>query len=142
MSSPPVSPEQILEKALESEMISAEKLHILIQSPPPRLVWLDLRTPLEHQQGIIPGSILFPCDHNLKNLEDTTVFTRSFDERFKPEALDADTRYILICRTGPRTAIALERFLCHNLMACELLGGITEWRRLGLTIHSPGSDVE
>lgn len=142
MSSLPASPEHILEKALESEIISAEQLHTLIQSPPPNLIWLDIRTPIEQKQGIIPGSTLFPCDHNLQNLEDTTIFTESFCKKFMPETFDTEKCYILICRTGPRTGIALEIFLRHNLPACELLGGITEWQRLGLAVCPPNSGVE
>ncbi|MBF0584186.1 MAG: hypothetical protein HQL80_08130 [Magnetococcales bacterium] len=138
MSSHSLSTERILEKALESEMISAEQLHLLIQTPPPDLLWLDVRTPSEHRQGVIPGSVLFPCDHNLQNLEDTSVFISSFGKKFRPELFDNGKKYVLICRTGPRTAIALEMFLRHGLAACELLGGITEWRRQGLAVESPG----
>ncbi|MEO5355016.1 MAG: rhodanese-like domain-containing protein [Magnetococcus sp. XQGC-1] len=140
MSSQPLSPEQILANALDSEMISVEKLHLLIQNPLPQVVLLDVRTPLEHQQGVIPGSLLFPCDHDLDNLENTAIFRASFHERFRPDLFDPERCYILICRTGPRTAIALENFLRHDLPACELLGGVTEWRQKGFSLQPPAAN--
>lgn len=132
MSNQSLAAERMLEKALESEMISAEQLHLLNQAKLPNVVLLDVRTPIEHRQGMIPGSVRFPCDHDLENLENTTIFTKSFHEKFHPEAFDPKQHYVLICRTGPRTEIALETFLHHGLSACELLGGVTEWQRLGL----------
>ena len=127
--------EQILEKALDTEMISAAQLRELLALRPARLVLLDIRTESEHLKGIIPGAALFPCDHNLQNLEDISVFDKSFHGRFDPEKFDPAQRYVLICRTGPRTAVALNTFLNHDLMACELLGGITEWQRQGFPLH-------
>ncbi len=130
--------ETILEKALDNEMISAQQLLELIRSRPSRVVLLDIRTEIEQRQGVIPGSMLFPCDHNLENLEDTSIFNRSFHQRFKPEGFDAGQRYVLICRTGPRTAIALATFLAHDLQACELLGGVTEWVNKGFELDPIG----
>lgn len=137
MSSQVFSAKRILEKSLESEMIAVAQLDILNQAKLPGVVLLDVRTTIEHRQGVIPGSVLFPCDHDLENLENTTVFTKSFHKNFHPEAFDQELQYILICRTGPRTAIALETFLQHGFSACELLGGVTEWQHLGLALQSP-----
>ncbi|MEO5363814.1 MAG: rhodanese-like domain-containing protein [Magnetococcus sp. DMHC-8] len=141
MSTQDFPPERILAQAIDSEMISVEQLALLLQAPPPTLTLLDVRTPMEHRQGVIPGSVLFPCDHDLDNLENTTIFSASFRSRFKPEAFAPDRQYVLICRTGPRTAIALEAFLCYSLAACELLGGVTEWRKKGLALQLPNLDV-
>ena len=135
VSKQPLSAEQILENSLESEMISAEQLQRLNQAQLSNVVLLDVRTTIEHHQGVISGSALFPCDHDLENLENTTIFEKNFHERFQPEQFDQKQRYILICRTGPRTAIALETFLKHGFMTCELLGGVTEWQRLGLPLQ-------
>ena len=139
MPAQPIVPEQILAKAMASEMISVQQLHHLIQFPQPLVVLLDVRTPTEQQLGVIPGSMLFPCDHDLNNLDNTTIFAESFHSRFRPEQFDPTAYYILICRTGPRTAIALEVFLQHNLFACELLGGITEWQHKGLALQPPSA---
>ncbi|WP_130472766.1 rhodanese-like domain-containing protein [Candidatus Magnetaquicoccus inordinatus] len=133
-----VTAEQILKKAMDAEMISVEQLYQLLQNGPlPTVTLLDVRTPTEQQLGIIPGSVLFPCAHDLENLENTAIFSASFQENFHPENFDPEQYYILICRTGPRTAIALEAFLQHELVACELLGGITEWRQKGYTVQIP-----
>ncbi|MBF0623917.1 MAG: hypothetical protein HQL82_03820 [Magnetococcales bacterium] len=121
--------EEILAKALFNEMISVHQLHKVISANPLRVVLLDVRTAIEHQEGVIPRSTLFPCDHNLENREDTGPFSHSFHARFRPEAFDPETRYVLICRSGPRTAIALARFLECGLQACELIGGTIEWAR-------------
>ncbi len=138
MTNQSVNTEQILEKAMEAEMISVEQLQQLLHNGPlPQVTLLDVRTPTEQAEGIIPGSHLFPCDHDLQNLDNTAIFSASFHDRFKPEAFNPQQRYILICRTGPRTAIALESFLNHDLSACELLGGITEWRQKGFAVHMP-----
>ncbi|MBF0161629.1 MAG: hypothetical protein HQL88_05000 [Magnetococcales bacterium] len=139
MSAFPLAPEQILEKALESEMISVEQLHHLLQARPPRVVLLDVRTAQEHRLGVIPGSRMLPCDHDLDNLENMAIFSDSFRERFRPEQFDPADRHILVCRTGPRTAVALAAFLQHDLPACEVLGGITEWQRKGLPLQLPDS---
>lgn len=137
MSSKSLPAEQILEKALESEMISVEQLRLLNAGNLPSVVLLDVRTITEQRLGVISGSVLFSCDHDLENLENTTIFSKSFHEKFSPELFDPQRHYILICRTGPRTAIALETFLNHNLAACELLGGVTEWKNLGLALQPP-----
>jgi hemerythrin len=125
---------QIAEKALFNEMISAEQLQRIIELAAGNAVLLDLRTESEQAEGIIPGSFLYPCDHNLQDRQDTEPFRRSFEGRFMPEAFNADRWYVLICRSGPRAAIALESFQQHELQACELIGGIQEWLRQGYAL--------
>ncbi|MBF0631280.1 MAG: rhodanese-like domain-containing protein [Magnetococcales bacterium] len=122
---------QIIEKSLFNEMISVEQLHTVITAEPDSVVLLDIRCPQEHHEGIIPGSWLFPNEHNLDNRNDTGIFRNSFKRLFKPEKFDADRRYVLVCRSGPRTEIALETFLEHGFSACELIGGVMEWTRMG-----------
>lgn len=137
MSNPSLSAEQVIKKSLDSEMISADQLYALMQSKPAHLVLLDVRTELEYKQGVIPGSKLFPCNHDLDNLENTVPFSADFHQKFSPDLFDQKNVYVLICRTGPRTAIALETFLEHELLAFELLGGVTEWSRLGYQLQDP-----
>jgi len=127
----------ILTRALFNEMLSVAQLHRLLEQAPPEMVLLDLRTPIEHQEGIIPGSRLFPCDHNLIDRQDTDPFRRSFSANFEPEQFDPQHWHVLICRSGPRAAIALEAFQEHDLKACELIGGIQEWLQQGLTLVPP-----
>ncbi|MCP5368708.1 MAG: rhodanese-like domain-containing protein [Hyphomicrobiales bacterium] len=128
------SPERILERALDTEMISVEQLRQLNAAALPGVVPLDVRSVEEIREGVIPGSALFPCEHNQVDREDTAIFSRCFHERFRPEDFDPAKTYVLICRTGQRTAIALDVFQQHGLACCELLGGIVEWRRHGLPL--------
>ncbi|OSM02151.1 rhodanese-like domain-containing protein [Magnetofaba australis] len=132
--------ESILDKAMATEMISVEQLKRIVRAlPHAQVVLLDVRTGEEHDEGVIPGSTLYPCDHDLIDRENTAPFTADFDNKFDPTQFDADTRYILICRTGPRTEIALERFLDAELQACELIGGVNAWREQGLCLAPPFS---
>ncbi|MBF0272840.1 MAG: hemerythrin domain-containing protein [Magnetococcales bacterium] len=124
----------ILEKALFNEMISAAQLQRIIDMAPPEVVLLDLRTETEHREGIISGSRLYPCDHNLIDRQDTEPFRRSFEATFSPEQFNPDHWYVLICRSGPRAAIALEIMQQHDLKTCELVGGIQEWTRQGFPL--------
>lgn len=128
--------EEIIEKALFNEMISVEQLHAVITNDPHRLVLLDLRCQTEHREGIIAGSTLFPNDHNLKDRKDTRIFRQCFEKTFQPDKFDMDLRYVLICRSGPRTEIALEAFLENGFSACELIGGVLEWTRQGFPLTS------
>ncbi|MBF0371220.1 MAG: hemerythrin domain-containing protein [Magnetococcales bacterium] len=120
---------EIVHKALFNEMISAGQLHQVVAAPPGNVVLIDLRTETEQLEGIIPGSHLYPCDHNLENRQDTGPFEACFGATFDADRFDADKWYVLICRSGPRTEIALEKFLDEGLKACELIGGIEEWKR-------------
>ena len=131
----PDKAKKILEKALDMEIISAQQLREISAAKLSHIRLLDVRTPQEQAQGVIPGSDLFPCDHNLENPENTAIFNNDFHHRFAPELFSDQFLYILICRTGPRTAIALDTFLKHHIPACELLGGTTEWQRLGFQLE-------
>ncbi|MBF0423735.1 MAG: hypothetical protein HQL73_12170 [Magnetococcales bacterium] len=126
--------EAIIDKAMFNEMISVEQLHKIVTGTASNLMLLDIRCPEEQREGIIPGSFLFPNGHNLANRSDTSIFRRSFSDRFKPEQFNPDLRYILICRSGPRTEIALPAFLEHGFSACELIGGVLEWVRQGFAL--------
>ncbi|MBF0379692.1 MAG: bacteriohemerythrin, partial [Magnetococcales bacterium] len=107
----------IIDTALFNEIISASQLKQITSLAPPDALLLDIRTATEHQEGIIPGSYLYACDHNLLNRQDTQLFRDSFYFKFNPEQFDTKKRYFLICRSGPRTEIALETFLENDLMA-------------------------
>ena len=126
--------ERVIEKAMFNEIITANLLNQIVQIAPPDIVLIDVRTDSEHQEGIIPTSQLYPCDHNLEDRNDTAIFRQCFSKSFDYKQFDHTTRYFLICRSGPRTEVALEFFLEYGLMACELIGGIEEWKRQDLPI--------
>ncbi|MBF0182031.1 MAG: hemerythrin domain-containing protein [Magnetococcales bacterium] len=127
----------ITEKALFNEMIAAQHLHRALELGGCGMVLLDLRTDIEQNDGIIRGSRLLRCDHNLADRQDTEPFRRSFLARFDPGQFDAEALHVLICRSGPRAAIALEYFQENDLKACELIGGIQEWTRQGHPLVAP-----
>ncbi|MBF0261731.1 MAG: hemerythrin domain-containing protein [Magnetococcales bacterium] len=129
---------EITEKALFNEMISVQHLHRAIALGTPGMVIVDLRTDREQAEGVITGSQRFACDHNLIDRQDTEPFRHSFAARFDPEAFDPEALHVLICRSGPRAAIALESFQEHDLKACELIGGIQEWIRQGYGLVDAG----
>ena len=128
------SAERTLTRAMDTEMISAEQLQLLSNAGIPSVVPLDIRSDTEIMEGVIPGSTLFPCDHDQVDRKNTAIFSRCFHEKFKRENFDSDNQYILICRTGHRTAIALDVMLRNGLQCCELLGGIVEWKRHGFPL--------
>jgi len=127
--------ERVLERALDTEMISAAQLRVLCAARLPNVVLLDIRTEEEIAQDAIPGSAMFACDHDIDNPENTAIFSKSFHENFDPQKFNPDEIYVLICRTGHRVAFALDTFLNNELLACELLGGIVEWKRLGYPLE-------
>jgi hemerythrin-like metal-binding protein len=120
---------KIIDSALFNEMVSASQLRQILHLTQPDSVMLDMRTNTEFEEGIIPGSHLYHCDHNLANRQDTRQFKEYFLANFDASQFDLKKRYFLICRSGPRTEIALETFLDRGFMACELIGGIEEWKR-------------
>ncbi|MBF0448942.1 MAG: bacteriohemerythrin [Magnetococcales bacterium] len=124
-----VKTKKIIDTALFNEMISASQLYEIVLAEVEDAIILDIRTTTEQQEGIIPGSTLYPCDHNLENRQDTGPFNRCFSSHFRRDQFDETKRYFLVCRSGPRTEIALEAFLENQLMACELIGGLEEWKR-------------
>ncbi|MEG3640636.1 rhodanese-like domain-containing protein [Magnetococcus sp. PR-3] len=126
--------EQIVERAVASEMISADQLLQVIEAKPDHVVILDIRTEVEFKEGMIAHSLKYPFDHNLENREDTGPFSDDFFKRCKPAGLDDQKCYILLCRTGPRTEIAVEAFVDAGLDACELVGGINGWKDQGLSV--------
>ncbi|ABK44781.1 Rhodanese domain protein [Magnetococcus marinus MC-1] len=126
--------ENIMQRAVDSEMISAEQLEQVIAHKPEDVIILDIRTEVEFREGMVAHSLQYPFAHNLQNRADTEPFKHDFFSRCTPADLDADKRYILLCRTGPRTEIAVEAFVEAGLQACELVGGINGWAEQGLPL--------
>ncbi|GAA5481940.1 rhodanese-like domain-containing protein [Haloferula sargassicola] len=80
---------------------------------------VDVRTPLEFGQIHIEGSKLMPLD------------------RLRPEEVKAsDGECVIICRSGKRAALAMEKLRaagCENLRVLE--GGVMAWEREGLPVN-------
>lgn len=94
-----------------SEKISPKELAELLEQPnPPVLV--DVRTPIEHQVSVIKGAISIPLEQLSSRLDE----------------LDSQQETIVFCRTGRRSARAVQ--LLHNAGFAQvknLVGGINAW---------------
>lgn len=76
---------------------------------------IDVRTPEEYNAGHIPDALLM----DFKNEEFTN----------KVQALDKSKRYLLYCRTGKRSALAVEIFRRQGFDKVYHLKGGTEDRK-------------
>ena len=80
-------------------------------------VVLDVRTPEEHEQEVIPNSVLL-------NIQETEHFAEKVQE------FDKDKKYMVYCRAGRRSETAckmMEQLGFKDLN--NLKGGITEWKK-------------
>lgn len=100
---------------------SAKQLQQAIQSGK-RLALIDVRTPVEHEEARIAGSVLMPLDKLDPDLVKKTV----------PGA----EGYVLICQGGKRAEQAFENLSaagCEGL--CILEGGVNAWTAAGLPLE-------
>ena len=105
------------------ENISPQEAYVLIQNNKenPDFFIADIRTLTEYASGHIENSI---------NID-------FYSETFRDELdqLDKDRTYLIYCRTGRRTGIALG--IMEELgfkKVYNMLGGITQWEAIGLPI--------
>ena len=74
-------------------------------------VLLDVRTEKEYQSIRVPNSILIPVD----------------DLRFKFKELDKSKKYLVMCRSGNRSAFATYALRQLGFDAYNIIGGIINW---------------
>lgn len=109
--------------AHDPRRVDADEAHTLLEKGDAQLV--DIRHPAEHAYERIPGSQLVTEDR--------------IDE---VRGLDTDKPVILYCRTGRRTAIAVDRLAGQGLGVVHIDGGIESWKKKGhATERSPGAPV-
>ncbi len=93
------------------------------------VVLIDIRTPFEWKQtGVVPGSKLLTFFDEYGNYD-----IEKFMDEFTKLVPDKKTPFILICRTGSRTA-TVGNFLANQMgyeNAMHLAGGIFAWRGAG-----------
>jgi rhodanese-related sulfurtransferase len=86
-----------------------------------RVTLIDVRTPVEHEEMHLEGSLLMPLDSlSPQSVKDATV---DFDQ------------CVLICHSGKRAQRAYEKLQaagCQNLRILE--GGVTAWQSAGLPL--------
>ncbi len=91
---------------------------------------VDVRHPHEWQAGRIPGAAHIPLDE-LEN---------------RVDEIDRSRPVVMVCRTGNRSAQAMELLRDKGFEADSLDGGLTEWAASGLSLiaedGTPGSVVD
>ena len=104
------------------ELTSAVESQQLLAEPLPGLTILDIRTPDEFASGHIAGAT------NLDFYE--PQFAGWLDD------LDKDTPYLVYCRSGNRSASAIETMKSLGFAEVyELDGGIVSWAQSGLPLE-------
>ncbi|WHX98763.1 rhodanese-like domain-containing protein [Neobacillus sp. DY30] len=90
--------------------VTAEEAKILIDNK--EVVVLDIRTPEEYQDGHIPNALLIPLQELEKKLID----------------LEKDKSYLLVCRSGSRSAQASEILTSKSFSTIyNMTGGMNNW---------------
>lgn len=99
----------------------------------PGTLLIDIREPAEFRRGFIPGAVFVP--RGLLEFEIHALVQRSASDQDTPPE---DTRILLYCGTGGRSALAAETL---NRMGytdvTSLDGGIVAWAQAGLPIETP-----
>lgn len=82
----------------------------------PNAVIIDVRTPEEEAEGLIPNSI------------NINIMDSNFPSKIAE--LDQTKSYYVYCRSGGRSATACQFMEKQGLTAYNLLGGIQAWNQL------------
>ena len=101
-----------------TERLDAQRLAEELHSTAPPVV-LDVRTPREHEQKRIEGSLHIPLNHL----------------RERAHELPRDRRVVVQCATGYRSSIGASIVKRHGLLdVADLAGGLTAWENAGLAV--------
>lgn len=123
----PLSYQQLILEArkLVGEIPPAELARYLESG---EVVLIDCREPVEFQKGIIPGSHLIPRG--------------SIEPAVSRSGLPSETRIVVYCATGNRSALAARAL--HEMgyqLATSLAGGIERWQMEGGSIERPAEGL-
>lgn len=100
--------------SFSAERVTAGELKAMLEKKE-KIVLIDVRTPQEHFEAHIPGSVLMPLD----TLEGVTKL---------PEG----GRHIIYCRSGKRSLKAVEILANKGFKGLsDLEGGINAWMAIG-----------
>ncbi|CAG0944182.1 thiosulfate sulfurtransferase [Anaerolineae bacterium] len=100
--------------SLAAENITAKELKAMLDSKE-KVVLIDVRTPEEHREAHIPGSILMPLD----TLQSVT-------------SLPEGGKRVIYCRSGKRSLKAVEILSAKGFKdLANLEGGINAWMSIG-----------
>ncbi|MBK9178551.1 MAG: rhodanese-like domain-containing protein [Acidimicrobiales bacterium] len=81
-------------------------------------VLVDVREPDEWHAGHAPGAVHVPLGQLGQRLGE----------------LPADTRLVMVCRSGNRSGRATDALVKHGYDAVNLVGGMQAWARAGLPV--------
>jgi rhodanese-related sulfurtransferase len=96
--------------------VTVQQAQRMLRSKQSKVVLLDVRTPQEQAQGVIPNAVLFHYG------------APGFAEAIK--ALPRNGSYIVYCRSGRRSKETEQMMKSWNFTSVQnLLGGIDEWKR-------------
>ncbi|MBI2400518.1 MAG: rhodanese-like domain-containing protein, partial [Deltaproteobacteria bacterium] len=100
--------------SIGAERITAQELKAMIDAKE-NVVLIDVRTPQEHKEAHIPGSILMPLDT-----------LGSVDK------LPGNGKHIIYCRSGKRSLTAIDILSAKGFKnLTDLKGGIIAWTTIG-----------
>ncbi len=109
---------------LNVQEIDAQQLTELLEDQPEDLLLVDVRTPAEMAQGMLPGAQAVPM-------------------HLVPLRLDQwrnQKKIVVYCRTGARSAQVCAFLQQHGIdQAINLRGGIVDWYRRGLPVETPSA---
>ena len=87
---------------------------------------IDVREPLEHAQGVIPGAVLLPMGELEEQIEDI--------------APHRDTDLVVYCASGQRSLVSSKALMDIGYTSvASMAGGIQAWVMEGRPVSSPGA---
>ena len=117
-------------RSLRTDQISVAELK---QLPQDDLLIIDVRSPLEHQDEHIPGSILIPIEEIDKGFGTHKLIKEI--ESFRATKNQAP-KIILYCQTGPRSIRAFEQLTLQlDAEIFVLTGGMSAWTKAVSRTH-------
>ena len=104
------------------DLLAANEVDELLAAPPSGLVVLDVRTPEEVAAGHLPGQ---------RNIDFYDAdFVSQLDE------LDKDVPYLVYCRSGNRSEVAVQQMRDLGFTTIyELEGGVLGWQQAGFELE-------
>lgn len=97
-----------------AERVTAQELKTMLDRGE-KIILIDVRTPEEHNEAHIPGSVLMPLD-TLQGVS----------------KLPSGGRHIIYCRSGKRSLKAMEILSANGFKnLSDLEGGINAWMAVG-----------
>lgn len=113
--------------ARNDKTISAKEAHELLVKNPGGIYVLDVRTQGEFKKGHLPGA------HNMD------FWGPTFDSDIMK--LPKDKKILLYCRTGKRSAGAMEQLEKEGFIdVAHMASGLEDWQKSGFDLEKSGAD--